>query len=194
MFRGEVRSRKKKKNGELNKNVTKSVKLWKSVKPGYFNDSEGDSSSYVPPVFPPPSAPEVAIVGRSNVGKSTLINALLYGGVSPSEDGDDGMTFDPRRMRGKTPESYKLPKGPKALESDRPGTTRTIDFFNVRGGTEGDKDKLVTVFDLPGYGFSFSKDRNKDAEEEEGNKLETDGSGNNLFSNFIYNYVTERCM
>jgi len=35
------------------------------------------TSAASPSDFPPPSLPEVAVVGRSNVGKSSLINALV---------------------------------------------------------------------------------------------------------------------
>jgi GTP-binding protein len=35
------------------------------------------TSAAQPSDFPPPSLPEVAVVGRSNVGKSSLINALV---------------------------------------------------------------------------------------------------------------------
>ena len=34
-------------------------------------------SASKPPEFPPPSLPEIAVVGRSNVGKSSLINTLV---------------------------------------------------------------------------------------------------------------------
>ena len=35
------------------------------------------TSAAQPSGFPPPSLPEIAVVGRSNVGKSSLINALV---------------------------------------------------------------------------------------------------------------------
>ncbi|HEX3762272.1 MAG TPA: ribosome biogenesis GTP-binding protein YihA/YsxC [Kofleriaceae bacterium] len=35
------------------------------------------TSAAAPSDFPPPSLPEIAVVGRSNVGKSSLINALV---------------------------------------------------------------------------------------------------------------------
>jgi len=35
------------------------------------------TSAAAPKDFPPPSLPEIAVVGRSNVGKSSLINALV---------------------------------------------------------------------------------------------------------------------
>jgi GTP-binding protein len=35
------------------------------------------TSAAAPEQFPPPSLPELAVVGRSNVGKSSLINALI---------------------------------------------------------------------------------------------------------------------
>jgi GTP-binding protein len=35
------------------------------------------TSAAAPADFPPPSLPEIAVVGRSNVGKSSLINALV---------------------------------------------------------------------------------------------------------------------
>jgi GTP-binding protein len=66
--------------------------------------------------LPAPQGPEVVFVGRSNVGKSTLINALLG-----------------RRI---------------AKVSSKPGKTRSINFYEVRG------DGGFFLVDLPGYGYA----------------------------------------
>ncbi|NLB83964.1 MAG: ribosome biogenesis GTP-binding protein YsxC, partial [Synergistaceae bacterium] len=36
-----------------------------------------EATAYLPNQFPPPSLPEIAVAGRSNVGKSSLINRLI---------------------------------------------------------------------------------------------------------------------
>eukprot|EP01113_Clastostelium_recurvatum_P004454 TRINITY_DN11964_c0_g1_i3.p1 TRINITY_DN11964_c0_g1~~TRINITY_DN11964_c0_g1_i3.p1 ORF type:complete len:343 (-),score=-12.81 TRINITY_DN11964_c0_g1_i3:25-1032(-) len=59
---------------------------------------------------------EVAFVGRSNSGKSSIINALCAGG--------------------------------KAKVSERPGETRTVDWFDL--------GRTLCLVDLPGYGFAYA--------------------------------------
>ena len=88
--------------------------------------------------FPPSSFPEVAFLGRSNVGKSSLLNALF----------------------GRTKEKA-------AHVSKRPGRTKTMNGFGVAGGLEwgtppasGEKEGAwkrfpqggMIVVDMPGYG------------------------------------------
>jgi len=63
---------------------------------------------------------EVAFVGRSNVGKSSLINSLTLGGL--------------------------------ARVSDRPGHTRSVNFFEFA------HDSGKYLVDLPGYGFAYAKE------------------------------------
>lgn len=71
--------------------------------------------------------PEIAILGRSNVGKSTLVNALL----------------------GYTP-SYVQ----KAAVSNKPGETRALHFYTIGKHFETNKP-LLSITDMPGYGFAF---------------------------------------
>src|SRR5260221_5269063 len=70
-------------------------------------------------LLPPPTGVEVAFAGRSNVGKSTLLNALLE-----------------RKGLART--------------SSTPGCTRELVVFEAKA-TDG---ALVTLVDLPGYGYA----------------------------------------
>jgi GTP-binding protein len=68
--------------------------------------------------LPLPGRPEVAFAGRSNVGKSSLINALTL--------------------------------SPVARQSDKPGKTQSLNFYDVAG--------QLTIVDMPGYGFAFAEE------------------------------------
>jgi GTP-binding protein len=61
-----------------------------------------------PEQFPSEAEPEIAFLGRSNVGKSSLLNALVGSG--------------------------KAAAGRVARTSSRPGCTQEINFFQVDGG------------------------------------------------------------
>ncbi|HEX9107055.1 MAG TPA: ribosome biogenesis GTP-binding protein YihA/YsxC [Longimicrobiales bacterium] len=74
---------------------------------------------------PPGALPHVAFSGRSNVGKSSLINTLLG------------------RTRSKV-----------ARVSATPGKTREVNFFRVRAGIDTGEDVEFFLVDLPGYGYA----------------------------------------
>lgn len=81
-------------------------------------------SAGAPAQFPRDRLPEIAFVGRSNVGKSSLLNTLV-------SFGRKGVKVDRKQL---------------AFVSSTPGRTQTINFHKVDG-------KLYFV-DLPGYGFA----------------------------------------
>ena len=78
-----------------------------------------------PNLFPSDGLPEIAFVGRSNVGKSSLLNTLL--------------------LRGKK-KGGPIVKKDLARTSSTPGRTQTINFFRV--------DEKMYFVDLPGYGYA----------------------------------------
>jgi hypothetical protein len=73
------------------------------------------------------NVPEIAILGRSNVGKSTLVNALL---------------------------GYSSSYVQKATVSNKPGETRALQLFTI-GKHHVTKDPVLAITDMPGYGFAL---------------------------------------
>ena len=73
---------------------------------------------------PPGTLPQIAFAGRSNVGKSSLINRLL------------------ERHRKQI-----------ARVSARPGKTQEINFYRIRAALRDEDDDFFLV-DLPGYGYA----------------------------------------
>lgn len=164
------------------------VKVLGRVTPS-SSDSDDDAN-----LFPRPSRglPEVAIVGRSNVGKSTLLNALLYSGRSINvEESEALIRKRNRRLRTKvvTSQTAKLPKGIKAKTSSKPGETRSIDFYQLSAEiefAEKKKKSSLLLVDLPGYGFAFGpKKERKQLEESESEFLFP-------WQSLIETYVTNR--
>jgi GTP-binding protein len=82
------------------------------------------ASAGAPAQFPRDRLPEVAFVGRSNVGKSSLLNAL-------ASYGRRGSKVDRKQL---------------AFVSSTPGRTQTINFHKLEG--------RFYFVDLPGYGFA----------------------------------------
>jgi GTP-binding protein len=78
--------------------------------------------------FPKNRLPEVAFVGRSNVGKSSLLNTLLL------------------RGRKRTDGAGSVDRKQLARTSRTPGRTRSINFYLV--------NRSFYFADLPGYGYA----------------------------------------
>lgn len=75
--------------------------------------------------------PEVAIIGRSNAGKSTLLNSLL---------------------------GYDASYTKKAAVSAKPGETQALHFYVLRKQYNSRRPALAIV-DMPGYGFAFTNEK-----------------------------------
>jgi GTP-binding protein len=168
------------------------VQMIASVGPESVRDEDDKSSSAAMKVdrgaYPQNESliAEIALAGRSNVGKSTLLNALLYGnrhgsfGSSSSSNSMEPPLRQRQGRRGRVPPPVKLPKGVKATMSSKPGETRRITFYKLQhvtpiasrtsasshnthsnldntGNQMVERRRLLLV-DLPGYGFAYAKE------------------------------------
>ena len=100
-------------------------------------DNSRDSLSFSPTILSPDSViPEICFIGRSNCGKSTLINSLLHHATSNKKH------------------SHSQKK--RARTSKTAGRTQTAHSFQVSINSKKHRSKL-TLIDLPGYGFANAK-------------------------------------
>ena len=111
--------------------------------------------------------PEVVLAGRSNVGKSTLLNSLLYSNYedifNQKRENDDAATStskgSSRKRRGPTRQTAPLPRGLKATTSAKPGETRQINFYQLSATVDDSKYRVAMLLvDLPGYGFAYASE------------------------------------
>jgi GTP-binding protein EngB required for normal cell division len=108
----------------------------------------------------PGEPPEISLVGRSNVGKSTLINALLKFDksyvqkaiVSEKPGETKYLTFF------ELGQSFKPPKGQQTLSDP---ATKTIKGEDGKLKPYVDKTSALMLVDMPGYGFAFMSAEDK---------------------------------
>lgn len=104
------------------------INQWDLIKAKY------SASAVRPDQYPAPYLDEVAFIGRSNVGKSSLINSLTRRNGLARVSGSPGKT--------QTINFYEI-EGKRILEA-------------------ADQRKQFYIVDLPGYGFARTSKENKD--------------------------------
>lgn len=104
--------------------------------------------------------PEVAVIGRSNVGKSTLMNALL---------GFDASFVQQAKTSDKPGETkdlffYRLGsnKGAKSLKSSPPPPPNSSSSSSSSIKPSSSSTPALVLVDMPGYGFVFMNNEDAD--------------------------------
>ena len=105
-------------------------------------------SADAPSQFPADELPEVALVGRSNVGKSSLINALVQNRKLARTSNTPGRT--------QTLNFYRIwPQGKPRLAAAPPAGAGPDRFTLTGGALQAARESgAFYLVDMPGYGFA----------------------------------------
>ena len=159
-------SKKKKKKVKMSllSDADRQLLTWKSFVPERDLGGVAFVGSYLDRRMPPRiGVPEVAFLGRSNVGKSSLLNYLTAMASKGTKDSD---TADDQARVGKTPGATASVNLYALLEKRRNSSTLRSKGNSSKSVNDAPPRPILGFTDLPGFGYAKLSKENKQSVEE----------------------------